>query len=113
MVLACDFLAKLVAGKSRETFVADFAAAVEAKYHITQHLGVGASHQSEEIRKRFPTVDWAKLDLWATIDSIEKMERADHGLTSKEYEAMIFRVSPEDLWKFIAEDVPALAEALQ
>jgi uncharacterized protein with HEPN domain len=113
MVLACGFLTKLVAGKMRETFVADLAFVAEAKYHITQHLGVGASHQPEEVRKRFPAIDWVKLDLFATIDSIDKMEQAEGDFTQEELEAMIFRVSPEDLWKFVKEDVPALAEALR
>jgi len=113
MVLACGFLSNIAAGKTQEAFVADFGAVVVAKNHITMHLGVGASHQSEEVRKRFPHVDWAKLDLWATIDSIEKMAQAEGNFTREELEAMIFQVSPEDIWKFIHEDVPVIEEALR
>jgi len=113
MVLACDFLSTIVAGKTRETFAADFGALVEAKYHITRHLGQGASHQPENVREVFPAVDWSKLDLWATIDSTEKIEKAGDNLTREELEAMIFRVTPEDLWKFITEDVPIIRAALR
>jgi hypothetical protein len=113
MFLACGFLGKIATGKTQEAFVADFGAVIMAKNHITRHLGVGASHQSEEVRKRFPRVDWAKLDLWATIDGIGKMERAEGNFTRQELEAMIFQVSPEDIWKFIHEDVHVIKEALR
>ena len=112
MARACGFLSKIADGKTQETFVADFGAVVEAKYHITRHLCLGAAHQSEEVRKSFPDIDWAKLDLWATIDSTDKMEQAEGDFTREELEAMIFRVSPEEIWKFISEDVPAIARAL-
>jgi uncharacterized protein with HEPN domain len=113
MVLACGFLSNIAEGKTQEAFVADFGAVVMAKNHITRHLGEGASHQHEEVRKRFPRVDWAKLDLWATIDSIEKMEQAEGNFNREELEAMIFQVSPEDIWKFIHKDVPAIEEELR
>ena len=113
MAQACGFLGKIVEGKTQEAFVADFGAVVEAKYHITRHLCMGAAYQSDEVRKRFPDIDWAKLDLFATIDSIDKMEQAEGDFTREELEAMIFRVSPEEIWKFICEDVPTIAKALR
>jgi len=112
MAQACGFLTKIAEGKTQETFVADFGAVVEAKYHITRHLCIGAARQPDEVRNRFPDIDFAKLDLWATIDSLDKMEQAEGDFTREELEAMIFRVSPEDVWKFICEDVPAIAKAL-
>jgi len=112
MAQACGFLAKIAEGKTREAFVVDFGAVVEAKHHITRHLCMGASYQSDEVRKRFPDIDWKKLDLWATIDSTDKMEQTEGDFTMEELEAMIFRVSPEEIWKFIGEDVPAIAKAL-
>jgi uncharacterized protein with HEPN domain len=112
MARACGFLSKIADGKTQETFVADFGAVVEAKYHITRHLGLGAAHQPDEVRKSFPDIDWAKLDLWATIDSTNKMEQAEGDFTREELEAMIFRVSPEEIWKFISEDVLAIKKAL-
>jgi hypothetical protein len=112
MVQACGFLAKFGAGKTRESFAADFGAVVEAEFHITQHLGMGARLQAVEVRRRYPAVDWAKLDLWATIDSTERMERAARDLPGEEYEAMIFRVTPGELWHFIIEDVPLIEAAL-
>ncbi len=112
MVLACGFLREIAAGKTRKVFVADIGAVVMSKNHITRHLGVGAAHQPEKVRKRFPAIDWAKLDLWATIDSTDKMEQAEGDFTREELEAMIFQVSPENIWKFIHEDVPVIKEAL-
>jgi uncharacterized protein with HEPN domain len=112
MAQACGFLTKIAEGKTQETFVADFGAVVEAKYHITRHLGVGTAHQPDEVKKRFPDINWAKLDLWATIDSTDKMEQAEGDFTREELEAMIFRVSPEEIWKFITEDVPVIKKAL-
>jgi uncharacterized protein with HEPN domain len=112
MVLACGFLSEIAAVETLEAFAADIGAVVMSKNHITRHLGVGAAHQPEEVRKRFPAIDWAKLDLWATIDSTDKMEQAQCDFTKEELEAMIFQVSPEDIWKFIHEDVPVIKEAL-
>ena len=40
------------------------------------------------------------------------MEQAEGDFTREELEAMIFQVSPEDVWKLICEDVPAIAKAL-
>jgi hypothetical protein len=40
------------------------------------------------------------------------MEQAQCDFTKEELEAMIFQVSPEDIWKFIHEDVPVIKEAL-
>ena len=113
MAEACRRLAAIFEGKDIATFVADRADVEVAKYHIRCHLGTGASHQSPERRARLPGVGWAKLDLWATIDSTDKMEQTEGDFTMEELEAMIFRVSPEDLWKFIHEDVPVIKDALR
>jgi uncharacterized protein with HEPN domain len=113
MAEACQHLADIVEGKDFAAFAKDLGAVESAKYHIRLHLGAGASHQSPERRARLSGVDWAKLDLWATIDSTEKMERAEGDFTREELEAMIFQPSLEALWEFIKDDVPAVAEALR
>jgi hypothetical protein len=41
------------------------------------------------------------------------MEQAEGNFTGEELEAMIFQVSPEDIWKFIHEDVHVIKEALR
>jgi hypothetical protein len=40
------------------------------------------------------------------------MEQVEGDFTREELEAMIFQVSPEDIWKFIHEDVAVIKEAL-
>ena len=88
MCQACDFLAEIAAGTTREAFVGDIGAVANAKYHVTRHLCLGAGHQSAEVRARFPGVDWRKLDRWATIDSLDAMEQAGPGFTEEEYLAV-------------------------
>ena len=113
MILACGFLAEIADGKTLETFAADRCAVILATDHITRHLGAGARHQPRAVRRRFPLVNWPKLDLWATIDSTDRLERADGYYTKSELDAMVFRVTPGELWKFITEDVPLIKKALR
>jgi uncharacterized protein with HEPN domain len=115
MAEACRRLEALVKGAQKNAFVRAIGLVAAAKYHICQHLGVGARHQPIEVRKRFPSIPWKKLDTWRWIDSIEPAERARAKgkiRTGKQFEAMILKVTPAELWQFIKDEVPKIAEAL-
>jgi hypothetical protein len=112
---ACRRLEALVKGVKKSTFVRAIGLVAAAKCHVCKHLGEGASFQSREVRKRFPSIPWKKLDAWRWIGSIEPAERARakgkiH--TGKQFEAMILEVAPTELWEFITDEVPKIAEAL-
>ena len=113
---ACRRLKALVKGVKKSTFVRAIGLVAVAKCHVCKHLGEGASFQSKEVRKRFPSIPWKKLDAWRWIDSIELAERA-HAKgkirTSKQFEAMILKVTPTELWQFIKDEIPNIAEALR
>jgi len=116
MAEACRRLEALVKGAKKSAFVRTIGLVAAAKYHICQHIGVGAMRQPREVRKRFSSIPWKKLDTWRWIDSIEPAERARAKgkiRTGKQFEAMILKVSPAELWQFIKDEIPKIAEALR
>lgn len=116
MAEACRRLEALAKGAKKSAFVRSIGLVAAAKCHICQHLGVGARHQPTEVRKRFPAIPWKKLDTWRWIDSIEPAERARAKgkiRTGKQFEAMILKVSPTELWQFIKDEIPKIGEALR
>jgi hypothetical protein len=116
MTKACRHLEALVEDVKKSTFVRSVGLVAASKNHICQHLGEGAGHQPREVRKRFPSIPWKKLDAWRWIDSIEPAERARAKgkiRTVKHFEAMILEVTPAKLWQFIKDEVPKIAEALR
>lgn len=67
---------------------------LDAARHLMQNIGEAASHQSKERRARLPAIDWKRLD---TLRPVE----------------VVVAMSPTEVWSFIRDVVPALAEALQ
>ena len=67
-----------------------------ARRHI-QHIGEAASHQSPERRARLSGIDWTRLDLFRAMTGVSGAPA----------------MSAVEVWNFILEEVPALAEALQ
>jgi uncharacterized protein with HEPN domain len=63
------------------------------KRHV-QHLGEAASHQSPARSARLPGINWQRLDAFRPVSVVASM-------------------SAVEVWSFIRDEVPALAEALQ
>jgi uncharacterized protein with HEPN domain len=64
-----------------------------ARRHV-RHIGEAASYQSQERRARLRGINWTRLDAFRPVPAVMAM-------------------NADDLYAFIREEVPALAEALQ
>lgn len=95
MSQACDRIARFTAGVSREQFLAD-----ERTYHAVlrnlEIIGEAAKHISENMREKFPAVEWRKITAFRDI-------------VAHEY----FGIDENILWDVVANKVPVLREQLK
>ena len=90
---ACRLLADCAEGLDLAAFATAENRPDAAKHHV-QHLGEAASYQSPERRARLPGIAWERLDTFRPQSAVMAMSAAE-------------------LFAFIRDEVPALAEALQ
>jgi uncharacterized protein with HEPN domain len=93
IVEACRRLACYPAKMDFAAFAAHATRLDACKRHV-QHLGEAASHQSPARRARLPGINWQRLDAFRPVSVVASM-------------------SAVEVWGFIRDEVPALAEALQ
>jgi uncharacterized protein with HEPN domain len=101
LVQACEYLGKLVEGKDFDTFAASEMDIVVAKFHLVRHVAVAAEFQPARVRKRFPAIDWRRLDKFRAVPNrVLKIDEDPE-------------MSAEEIWKFIHEDVPVIKDVLR
>jgi uncharacterized protein with HEPN domain len=100
IIEACERLTKLVKEVDFATFAASVRLTAEAQLHLYHHVGEGAKRQSPEARKRFPGVDWARLDKFS-----DDNETGTWGWPQAP--------TPKEIWKFIHDEAPTLVEKLR
>jgi len=90
---ACRRLLDCAEGLDLPAFAADENRPDAARRHI-QHLGEAASYQPPAVRARLPQINWRRLDSVRPV-------------------AVVMGMGAAEIWNFIRDEVPALAEALQ
>jgi uncharacterized protein with HEPN domain len=90
---ACRRLLDCAEGLDLPAFAADENRPDAARRYI-QRLGEAASHQPPDVRARLPKINWSRLDSVRPV-------------------AVVMGMSATEIWNFIRDEVPALAEALQ
>jgi uncharacterized protein with HEPN domain len=104
IIEACARLTKLVEKVDFSTFASGEPDGIclngIAQLHLYHHVGEGAKRQPPEARKRFPGVDWERLDEFS-----DDNETGTWGWPQPP--------TPEEIWKFIHEEAPILVEKLR
>ena len=101
LVQACEHLRKLVEGKDFTTFAASESDILQAKFHLVRHVAMAARFQSTRVRKCFPSIDWRRLDKFRTVPN--RVLKIDEDS----------KMSAEEIWTFIHEDVHTIKDALR
>jgi uncharacterized protein with HEPN domain len=66
-----------------------------------KHVAVAAMFQPARVRKRFPSIDWRRLDKFRLVPNrVLKIDEDPE-------------MSAEEIWTFIREDVPTIKDALR
>jgi uncharacterized protein with HEPN domain len=90
---ACRHLTNCAEGLDLPEFSAAENRPDAAKLHL-QYLGEAASHQSQERRARLPGINWKRLDAFRDT-------------------SVVMAMTATEVYRFIQDEVKALAEALQ